>query len=219
MLVSAVVRLSVVRAQEEPAEVVPKASIEGSNPENGESYRADILTGAEKDAFLKAHNDARKEVGVEPLTWSNDIARHSLDWIRMNHQSYLDAARARKLPLLKHRPKADEKLRQKYGENLACWNGPESVETDARKAVSVWLREKAAFDKLNIQKSYVVGDEAGKTDDKGESIRVGHYTQIVWKDTTQIGAAMFYVELDGKRTVVVVCNYAPPGNLLGHSPY
>ncbi len=219
VLVGYAAQLSVVRAQEQRVEVVSKTGIEGNNLDNGEMYHGDILSGAKKDAFLKAHNEARKVVGLEPLTWSDDIARYSLDWIIENHQSYLDAARAGTLPMLKHRPKGEGKFKQKYGENLACWNVPESIETHASKAISAWLREKAAFDKLNILKPYVVGDEAGKTDDKGEAIRVGHYTQIVWKETTKIGAAMFYVKLNGKKTVVVACNYAPPGNVLGRKPY
>ena len=74
VVVGAVAQQSVVKAQEERPEVVAKTRIEGSNPADGEMYRGDILTGAEKDAFLKAHNDARKAVGLEPLIWSNDIA-------------------------------------------------------------------------------------------------------------------------------------------------
>ena len=43
----------------------------------------------------------------------------------------------------------------------------------------------------------------------------GHYTQIVWKDTEQIGCAK--AECDGN--IIVVCNYNPPGNVLGQKPY
>lgn len=217
-LVGTAVQLPIARSQEQLAEVLPKAEIEGNNPDDGEIYRGEILSGAEKEAFLNAHNDARKEVGLEPLTWSDDIARYSLSWIIENHESYLEATRARKIPMLKHRPR-DGKFKQKYGENLACWSGSESIAINATKAVAEWLSEKTEFDKLNKQKPYFVGDEVGKTDDKGEAIRVGHYTKVVWKETIQIGAAMFYVTLNGKRTVVVVCNYAPAGNRLGKTPY
>ena len=64
-----------------------------------------------------------------------------------------------------------------------------------------------------------MGDETVKTDHKSEQIRVGHYTQIVWKDTHKIGAAMFEVTLNGKRTSVIVCNYDPRGNFRGQKPY
>ena len=219
VLAGAAVPLTGVRAQEEIAEVLPKAGIEGRNVETGETYRGDILSEAQKDAFLNAHNAARDEVGLEPLAWSDDIARYSLSWIIENHQSYLEAARGQKLPILKHRPRGDVPFRQKYGENLASWSGPESTNIDPSRAVSLWLREKPDFDKLNALQTYVVGDEAGKTDDKGVPIMVGHYTQIVWTNTTHIGAAMFSVNLKGKSIVVLVCNYAPPGNRLGKSPF
>lgn len=43
----------------------------------------------------------------------------------------------------------------------------------------------------------------------------GHYTQVVWKDTTKVGC--------GKATCgtdqVWVCNYDPPGNWIGQKPY
>lgn len=43
----------------------------------------------------------------------------------------------------------------------------------------------------------------------------GHYTQVVWKDTTKVGC--------GKATCgaaqVWVCNYDPPGNWVGQKPY
>ena len=43
----------------------------------------------------------------------------------------------------------------------------------------------------------------------------GHYTQIVWKNTTEVGCAK--MECDGM--VTWVCNYNPPGNYVGEKPY
>jgi len=43
----------------------------------------------------------------------------------------------------------------------------------------------------------------------------GHYTQIVWRDTTEVGCA---VARRG-NTEVWVCNYNPPGNYIGEKPY
>lgn len=43
----------------------------------------------------------------------------------------------------------------------------------------------------------------------------GHYTQIVWRDTRQVGCA---VARDNRREIWV-CNYDPPGNWVGHRPY
>ena len=41
-------------------------------------------------------------------------------------------------------------------------------------------------------------------------MQVGHLTQIIWKDTNEVGCA--------SSGAVVVCRYNPPGNYLGTSP-
>ena len=43
----------------------------------------------------------------------------------------------------------------------------------------------------------------------------GHYTQIVWRDTKEVGCAMAHA---GEREVWV-CEYDPPGNIVGRRPY
>lgn len=44
---------------------------------------------------------------------------------------------------------------------------------------------------------------------------VGHYTQMVWRETTELGCGQS--QCDG--TLIVACNYDPPGNVIGHKPY
>jgi len=43
----------------------------------------------------------------------------------------------------------------------------------------------------------------------------GHYTQLVWSTTKQVGCAV----ARNSRREVWVCNYDPPGNYVGRRPY
>jgi hypothetical protein len=44
---------------------------------------------------------------------------------------------------------------------------------------------------------------------------VGHYTQMIWRTTARIGCGL----AEGTNSQVLVCRYAPPGNICGHSPF
>lgn len=44
----------------------------------------------------------------------------------------------------------------------------------------------------------------------------GHYTQMVWKSSTEMGCGMAFCSDDSQ---VWVCNYRPPGNYAGRKPY
>ncbi len=51
----------------------------------------------------------------------------------------------------------------------------------------------------------------------------GHYTQVVWRDSTQIGCGMAQCSPGGpfgdSAWVMWVCNYSPAGNWKGQRPY
>ena len=190
------------------------------------SAQASVLTAAERDRFLAAHNAARKVVEVDSVSWSEALSKYALESLEQQKESLIDAAKEgwnkRYVPLPAHRSE------YKHGENVAAWAGT-SIPT-AEQAVALWLREKKAFDKLNAdaESPYLVGDEEGKseTDAKGQTrpIIVGHYTAIVWRDTQQIGAAKLEFELvddagHARRYVAIVCNYDPPGNRTGRKPF
>jgi pathogenesis-related protein 1 len=43
----------------------------------------------------------------------------------------------------------------------------------------------------------------------------GHYTQLVWKNTRKVGCGKAVCQ----GRILIVCNYDPPGNVLGEKPY
>jgi pathogenesis-related protein 1 len=188
------------------------------------SARLGTLEGEEQVRFIAAHNAARKAVGVDPLRWSAELAAYARESLEAQKADLIRAAQEgfaeRRLALPKHRSESE------YGENIAGWMGARS--RHAESAVAFWLEEKADFDALNLMGSYRVGDETGKTERDREGrerpVIVGHYTQIVWRTTTHLGAASLEFELVGDRGesrtyAAIICNYDPPGNRQGGKPY
>jgi pathogenesis-related protein 1 len=91
-----------------------------------------------------------------------------------------------------------------YGENLAQFWG--RTEKEGPDAVESWASEEQHYNyKFNTCR-------AGEV--------CGHYTQIVWADTKEVGCAT--VKCGGsqyKHVSIMVCNYNPPGNYRGKRPY
>lgn len=70
--------------------------------------------------------------------------------------------------------------------------------------------------------SFVVGQWAAESKDYDErrfkcspGAVCGHFTQIIWKDTKEVGCGV----ARGERGEFWVCYYAPPGNFVGDTPY
>lgn len=85
------------------------------------------------------------------------------------------------------------------GQNI--WYYSESPAVD--KGVCAWYNGEAG----NYVNSY------GKSD-PGLSLELfGHFTQVVWKDSTHVGCGS--AKCDNLGYYMTVCNYSPPGNVRG----
>ena len=93
---------------------------------------------------------------------------------------------------MKHRRPND------YGENL-YWSYNKSP--DSKMVVDAWGSEIKDYDYA--------------TNTCNPNKVCGHYTQVVWRDTKEVGCGVAYC---GKEQVWV-CNYSPPGNFVGQKPY
>jgi uncharacterized protein YkwD len=79
-----------------------------------------------------------------------------------------------------------------YGENLAA--GTEGV-LDPEATVAMW------YDEIKLY----------KFPDGGFSMKTGHFTQVIWRGTKQVGCG--HSQCNGND--IWVCNYDPPGNWEG----
>lgn len=138
-----------------------------------------------QEAALKKHNEVRAKHGVPPLKGSAELQAVAQAW-------------ANKLAAS---GRMEHSTGGKYGENL-YWT-----------SASTRAGEGAALASASVQAWY---DEVKDYDygAPGFSMKTGHFTQVVWKNTTQVGCAA----ASGSKGTFVVCNYDPPGNYQGQFP-
>ncbi|KAI3715937.1 hypothetical protein L6452_22929 [Arctium lappa] len=85
------------------------------------------------------------------------------------------------------------------GENMA--SGPD---INGSYAVQMWVDERPNYD---------------YKENKCTKDMCGHYTQVVWRNTERVGCARVKCDPPDNPCYLVVCNYDPPGNVVGEHPY
>ena len=98
---------------------------------------------------------------------------------------------------IQHRPPSENGNHQ-YGENLFAGTAGHYGITDA---VRSWESEKQHY--------------SGGPVSRSNFMTIGHYTQMVWQDTIHVGCGT----VTCRGQLIVVCNYDPPGNIIGKAPY
>lgn len=141
------------------------------------------------DAMLKGHNDARRAVGQRPLKWNAQLAADAGRYART-------LARTR---IFQHSKGPRGATPQ--GENL--WMGSLD-QFSYREMIGSWVNERRWFRRAAMPRVSSTGRWAD----------VGHYTQMIWNSTTDVGCAM----ADNGRDEYLVCRYSPPGNVYGRDP-
>ncbi len=148
------------------------------------------FTPQEAVAMVNYHNQVRAEVGVGPVQWSPQIAQFAQQW----------ADEIARKGTFEHRPRSQ----QKFGENLAAGSSPTYSPLEGAKQ---WYDEKKLFRAPNGVFTAAL-------------MPAGHYTQMVWRGSTEIGAGKAIVQKGQmKGWTVIVCNYNPPGNMIGAKVY
>ena len=146
-------------------------------------------SGSFEQRVLAAHNAERAKLGIAPLRWDPALAGSAQRW----------ADRLAASGRFEHAP---ENPRAPEGENL--WAGtrgyfaPEAM-------VDAWVREKRYFQ----PGVFPDNSTTGRVED------VGHYTQLVWRGTGEVGCA----RAASAREDILVCRYADAGNYIGERPF
>ena len=154
---------------------------------------------SDKERFagtLAIHNQVRAQHGLSRLQWSTKLSNYAQEWA--NHLASRNNCRMR------HRPKGSP-----YGENL-WWASPRLWSNGMRELQYVTI-ERVVNDWANERPYY---DYQRNRCQIGQ--QCGHYTQIVWRDTTHVGCAY---QQCADKSQLWVCNYNPPGNYIGERPY
>ncbi|XP_065189472.1 peptidase inhibitor 16-like [Sycon ciliatum] len=169
------------------------------------------LTPAQEAAMLAAHNNARATASPTPctqltnLTYSPALARVA--------QAYSDRC------IYEHNANrtTDAGGAFRYvGENLYLSVSHSPASSDPVASVTAWDSEKVDYDLATLVCT------PGKM--------CGHYTQLVWNGTTQVGCGATMCKtanLPGQNfnptrfphAYLVTCNYGVGGNFRGQSPY
>ena len=141
------------------------------------------------------HNVVRAGVGVGPLFWDERLAATAQAWAATCTGDPTNTQ-------IIHNPNRSSGYPFYVGENIASGTGTLSVAT----AVNLWASEQQYYDYA----SNVCTPPLGQT--------CGHYTQLVWANSYLLGCGTALCP-NLVFSHVLVCNYAPGGNIGAEKPY
>lgn len=137
------------------------------------------------DDAVKTHNDLRKKHGVPSVKHAKDLSDYAQKWAE--HMAATSSFGHSSCTL-----KSD-----RLGENIACRSGSGTVDYSGKEVTDYWYSE---------IKDHTFGTEPRSTG-------TGHFTQVVWKETKEVGFGK--AKSSGGR-VFVVGSYRPAGNMIGN---
>src|SRR5690606_19380233 len=147
----------------------------------------------ERDGFaqraLAEHNRERDRAGVPRLAWNTNLARDAEAW----------AHRLAREGWLRHAPRTENRG---AGENL--WMGSAGYFA-VEEMIGAFIGERRHY----RHGTFPNVSRTGNWQD------VGHYTQVVWRGTREVGCAV----ARGARDDFLVGRYWPAGNWLGQRPF
>lgn len=153
-------------------------------------------------AMLKAHNGLRAGVGSPKVKWS-------------------EALEAKAIKRLKELQKMGCVMKHSGpGENLFWASALKTANKKNAFGQWIWhkslqkISEKDVVSSWASEKKWYAYEEETCHAPMGETC--GHYTQLVWEDTREIGCGR---SICSDKSQVWLCLYSPAGNIIGEKPY
>lgn len=133
--------------------------------------------------MLNAHNNYRIQHQAPNMTLDKDLMVAAQSW----------AEHLAEKGSMEH---ADFNERPGQGENLAWQSGQTSFDEVATVMTKAWYDEVAMYDFNN----------------PGWSSGIGHFTQVVWKNSVKLGVG---IAVSSNGQMFIVARYGPMGNIIG----
>jgi len=158
----------------------------------------------DSDAITKVHNELRVKYKSPPLHYSKKLEKAARSWAKKLQGDGCGMVHS-------HGKVGD------YGENL-YWASPKKT-ANAKDAAGNWiwhntLQKVSERDVVEAWYSEVQWYDY-ETNSCAAGQMCGHYTQLIWNTTTELGCAAMACD---DRSQVWVCEYAPAGNVSIHYP-
>jgi len=165
------------------------------------------LNDQERQAILDAHNQWRNDAALgnlnggkkatkmQKMYWDLELEEHSKKFSRFCHWGHSQNV-------------GWSELNYSYGENLYATSADFGIPAD--QGVGPW----------SLEHQYYNHDTGGCSNEP-----CGHYTQVVWEDSTRVGCAITEcssatdLPASWGGLTILVCQYYMPGNWVGRKPY
>ncbi|CAH3041090.1 Golgi-associated plant pathogenesis-related protein 1-like [Pocillopora damicornis] len=136
---------------------------------------------------LKEHNRFRAIHDAPPMTLDREMCNSAAQWAKyIAEQGSLEHS--------------TEDQRPEQGENLSMGCSSDKAQT-VKEAVANWYNELCNPGYYGLGELETGPDEAG------------HFSQVVWKESTKLGIGRAEIEQNGMKCAYIVGRYNPPGNV------
>ncbi|XP_050717016.1 uncharacterized protein LOC126998870 isoform X3 [Eriocheir sinensis] len=168
----------------------------GGFPKSATSGKTSIFNRARKSSSSSESSSDEEDFAEDCLKAHNTFrAKHGVQPLKMSKK--LNKVAEEWAKNLAKRDMMQHRQNNEYGENLYCaYSSDPKFKVKGDVAVKSWYEE---------MKDFTFGKEPS-------DLRAGHFTQVVWADTKEMGVAYSKAK-SGK--IYVVANYSPAGNFVG----